>query len=81
MSSNELGLIIVLVVLLLISFFVMGFLFARIHYARIIGRIMQNNRVRMQEVKIENEEDFHKFMKTLFDEDERDDKDDTGNNS
>lgn len=81
MNGNELGLIIVLIVLLLIAFFVMGFLYARIHYAKIIGRIMHNNRVKMQKIEVKSEEDFHKFMKSLFEEEDDDNDDANGNDS
>ena len=80
MNGNELGLLIALIILLLIAFFLLGFLYARMHYVRILGRMMQRNRVRMHEIKIENEDDFNNFMKSLFDNEENEN-DDTRNDS
>jgi len=80
LNGYDLFIILFLVILLLICFFIMGYLYARIRFIRYFERYLKTNQAIMQnhfkkprnieikEIKIDSKEDFEKMMKNLFDE-------------
>lgn len=84
MSSNELGLIIALIILLMISFFMLGYMYARLKIARIISRFRPPRHVEVKEIKIKDD-DFQEFMQSIInkieDEEENEENDENGRNS
>lgn len=82
MNGNETGLLIALIILLLICFFILGYMYATIRMRRIFNKLVQppkNIRIKRIDVKDKNamDESFMKFLSDCLKEiDEEDKKDD-----
>ena len=85
MNNSEIGLLIALIILLLICFFILGYMYAKIRMARIFSKMYRPpSNVRIRKINIKNQENFEKMMKDIFDEMEDDSEDndnETRNNS
>ena len=82
--------ILTLVFLLLICFFIMGYMFAKRRFMRFFNRYLNENRfmcqnalkkpknVEIREIKVDSKEKFEEMMKNLFEnlQDEEEDEDD-----
>lgn len=83
MNGNELGLIIALIILLMISFFMLGYMYARIKIARIMSRFRPPRHVEIKKIDIKDNDNFHKMMQSIIDElenDEENENDDANGN-
>jgi len=88
--------ILTLVFLLLICFFILGYLYAKRHFMRFFSKYLNENRINCQnalkkpknveirEIKVDDKEKFEEMLRNIFenipDDDEEEDEDDTRDN-
>ena len=93
LNGYDLFVIIFVLILLLIAFFVMGYLYARIHFMRFFSQFLKMNQanmenaiktprnVKIKKIEVDNKEEFEKMMKNIFEEMEDDEENGNRNDS